>query len=70
MDWQVGSSLGALALFRALTVLAESDEVKEPLVDSVFLISLPQVVSPQEWAKVRKVSVILLVTVIGAHRIA
>ncbi|CCO32183.1 putative membrane protein F35D11,3 [Rhizoctonia solani AG-1 IB] len=51
----VGSSLGALALFRALTVLAESHEVKGPLVDSVFLISLPQVVSPQEWAKVRKV---------------
>ncbi|CAE6402826.1 unnamed protein product [Rhizoctonia solani] len=51
----VGSSLGALALFRALIVLAESSEVKEPLIDSVFLISLPQVVSLQEWAKVRKV---------------
>ncbi|KAH7337457.1 hypothetical protein B0J17DRAFT_428691 [Rhizoctonia solani] len=51
----VSSSLGALALFRALTELAESDELKEPLIDSVFLISLPQVVSPREWAKVRKV---------------
>ncbi|KAF8752132.1 hypothetical protein RHS01_08030 [Rhizoctonia solani] len=51
----VGSSLGALALFRALTLLAESDEIKEPLIDSVFLISLPQVVSSQEWDKVRKI---------------
>ncbi|CAE6451340.1 unnamed protein product [Rhizoctonia solani] len=51
----VASSLGALALFKALTVLAESDEPKEPLVDSVFLISLPQVISPREWEKVRKV---------------
>ncbi|CAE6431108.1 unnamed protein product [Rhizoctonia solani] len=45
----------ALALFRSLTELADSDELKEPLIDSVFLISLPQVVSPREWAKVRKV---------------
>ncbi|CUA75607.1 putative membrane protein C6F6,13c [Schizosaccharomyces pombe 972h-] [Rhizoctonia solani] len=51
----VASSLGALALFKALTLLAESNELKEPLVDSVFLISLPQVVSPREWAKIRKV---------------
>ncbi|KAG8738879.1 hypothetical protein FRC11_001062, partial [Ceratobasidium sp. 423] len=51
----VASSLGALALFKALTVLAESDGLKEPLIDSVFLISLPQVVSLREWAKVRKV---------------
>ncbi|KAJ1301256.1 hypothetical protein OPQ81_003664 [Rhizoctonia solani] len=51
----VGSSLGALVLFRALTVLAESEDMKEPLIDSVFLISLPQVVSEREWAKVRKV---------------
>jgi len=51
----VASSLGALALFRALLVLADSDKPVEPLIDSVVLISLPQVVSPREWAKVRKV---------------
>lgn len=54
---QVASSLGALALFRALLVLADSDKPAEPLIDSVILISLPQVVSPREWAKVRKVTV-------------
>ncbi|QRW26051.1 membrane protein [Rhizoctonia solani] len=32
----IGSSLGALALFKALTVLADSEELKEPLIDSVF----------------------------------
>ncbi|CAE6402805.1 unnamed protein product [Rhizoctonia solani] len=51
----IGSSLGALALFKALTVLADSEELTEPLIDSVFFISLPQVVSSREWAKVRRV---------------
>ncbi|KAF8607383.1 DUF726-domain-containing protein [Ceratobasidium sp. AG-I] len=51
----VASSLGALVLFRALLVLADSDKPVEPLIDSVILISLPQVVSPREWVKVRNV---------------
>ncbi|KAG9098870.1 hypothetical protein FRC06_005894, partial [Ceratobasidium sp. 370] len=51
----VASSLGALALFKALLVLADSDDVPEPLIDSVVLISLPQVVSHREWAKARTV---------------
>ncbi|CAE6410300.1 unnamed protein product [Rhizoctonia solani] len=60
----VASSLGALALFKALTVLAESDELTDPLIDSVFLISLPQVVSPQEWSKIRKVGASLVTVVV------
>lgn len=51
----VASSLGAMAVFRALLELADSEEQNEPLIDSIFLISLPQVVSAREWAKVRKV---------------
>ncbi|KAB5592974.1 membrane protein [Ceratobasidium theobromae] len=47
----VASSLGAMALFKALLVLADSGALKEPLIDSVFLISLPQVISPREWTK-------------------
>ena len=62
---QVASSLGALVLFRALLVLADSDKPVEPLIDSVILISLPQVVSPREWAKVRKVTTV--VSLLDAH---
>lgn len=51
----VASSLGALALFRALLKLADSDQISEPLIDSAILISLPQVVSAQEWAAARTV---------------
>ncbi|KAG8703810.1 hypothetical protein FRC08_002625 [Ceratobasidium sp. 394] len=51
----VASSLGALALFKALLVLADSDDAPEPLIDSAILISLPQVVSHREWAKARTV---------------
>ncbi|KAG8711056.1 hypothetical protein FRC08_016376, partial [Ceratobasidium sp. 394] len=51
----VASSLGALALFKALLVLADSDDVPEPLIDSAILISLPQVVSHREWTKARTV---------------
>ncbi|KAG9121377.1 hypothetical protein FRC07_002689 [Ceratobasidium sp. 392] len=51
----VASSLGALALFKALLVLADSDDVNEPLIDSAILISLPQVVSSDEWELARTV---------------
>ncbi|QRV99001.1 membrane protein [Ceratobasidium sp. AG-Ba] len=51
----VASSLGALALFRALLKLADSDQLSEPIIDTVILISLPQVVSAQEWAMARMV---------------
>lgn len=51
----VASSLGAMTVFRALLELANSEEQTEPLIDSVFLISLPQVVSAREWTKVRKI---------------
>jgi hypothetical protein len=54
-----------LALFKALVVLADSEELKEPLIDSVFFISLPQVVSPREWTKVRRVGGALLFSLVG-----
>lgn len=49
----VGSSLGALVIFRALLLLADADE-PVPLVDSAVFIGSPMSPSVDEWAKLRR----------------